>query len=465
MILKYFYDETLAQASYLVGCAATGEALVVDPARNIQPFLDAAQNEGLQITHVTETHIHADFVSGTRELARATGATMFLSDEGDADWKYGWDENVVQLHDGDTWMVGNVKVEVIHTPGHTPEHLSFMITDTATTDKPMGVFTGDFLFVGDVGRPDLLDSAAGFQGTSEPGARRQFANVERFKTMSDHLQIWPAHGAGSACGKSLGAIPSSTLGYEKLVNPAFQFDDEDAFVVWLLDGQPEAPAYFARMKHVNKVGPAFLADAVTPQPMTRADLDRLLADDAQVIDARNQTDAAQAYVPGALIIPSDSNQFSTYAGWFMQYDQPIYLIAAEGDIKRIVRELQAIGYNNIPGYVPAADVHNGPTEPFAQVSASALSDWMTQNGMVVLDVRGASEYAEARIDGAVNMPLGYIPRHLDELDKTKPIVTQCQGGVRSQIAATLLRQRGFENVTNLEGGIDAWIAAGLPVQA
>ena len=229
---EYFYDEKLAQASYLVGCVATGEALVVDPARNVTPYLREAEKEGLRITHVTETHIHADFVSGSRELAAATGATIYLSDMGDADWKYAYadDPSVILVRDGDSWKVGNIKVEVLHTPGHTPEHIAFMITDTAGADRPMGVFTGDFLFVGDVGRPDLLEEAAGYKGTKEVGARQQFQTVERFKALPDYLQIWPGHGAGSACGKALGAIPSTTLGYEKLFNPAFQFGQENAFV-------------------------------------------------------------------------------------------------------------------------------------------------------------------------------------------------------------------------------------------
>ena len=247
MLLKYFYDEKLAQASYLVGCAATGEALVVDPMRNIMPYLRVAEQEGLRITHVTETHIHADFVSGSRELGAATGATLYLSDMGDANWKYAYadEPNILLVRDGDSWMVGNIKVEVLHTPGHTPEHIAFQITDTKTASRPIGIFTGDFLFVGDVGRPDLLEEAAGYMGTKEVGARQQFQTVERFKGMPDYLQIWPGHGAGSACGKALGAIPSTTLGYEKLTNPAFQLADENAFVD-LAAGRPAGTAQVLR---------------------------------------------------------------------------------------------------------------------------------------------------------------------------------------------------------------------------
>jgi len=201
MLLKYIYDEHLAQASYLVGCTATGEALVIDPARDIAPYLALAEDAGLRVTHIAETHIHADFVSGSRELAAATSAKIYLSAMGDAAWKYAYvgAPNVRTVRDGDHFMVGNIRIEVMHTPGHTPEHISFMVTDTAGADAPMGIFTGDFVFVGDVGRPDLLEEAAGMMGTKQSGARQQFASVGRLKALPDYLQLWPGHGAGQSC--------------------------------------------------------------------------------------------------------------------------------------------------------------------------------------------------------------------------------------------------------------------------
>lgn len=465
MLLKYFYDETLAQASYLVGCAETGEALVVDPARDINPYLRAAETAGLHITHVTETHIHADFVSGTRELASRTGARMYLSDMGDENWKYEFaDDNTVLLHDGDMWMVGNIKVEVIHTPGHTPEHVVFQITDTKGANKPIGVFTGDFLFVGDIGRPDLLEEAAGFVGTREIGARQQFQNVERFKDMPDYLQIWPAHGSGSACGKALGAVPSTTLGYEKMFNPAFQFDEEAAFVDWLLSGQPEAPRYFAQMKKVNKVGPALCATVPTPKQHTRADLERVLDEGKLVIDTRSIGEYAMSHVPGTLNIPATSPSFSTYVGWFVDYDASVYLIMTEDNYERILRELRAIGVDEVIGYFIPEEVTEDQPALLRQMGVQELSDRLDQNGLKVIDVRGASEHAEERIPGALNVPLGYLPRHLAELPKDQPLVTHCLTGLRSQIAASLLERSGFDNVVNLSGGINAWKQAGLPIE-
>ena len=220
MLLRRFYDTKLAQASYLIGCQKTGEAIVIDANRDVAQYIVAAEEDGVRVTHVSETHIHADFVSGSRELAQRTGATLLLSDEGDDDWKYAFaaESGATPLYDHDVFMIGNLKFEVLHTPGHTPEHIAFVVTDTPASSQPIGVVTGDFVFVGDVGRPDLLEKAAKVKGTMEAGARTLFHSLQKFKALPDHLQIWPGHGAGSACGKALGAVPMSTLGYEGIAN-------------------------------------------------------------------------------------------------------------------------------------------------------------------------------------------------------------------------------------------------------
>ncbi|MEM9952741.1 MAG: rhodanese-like domain-containing protein [Chloroflexota bacterium] len=460
MLLKYFYDKELAQASYMVGCSATGEALIIDPSRDVQPYLDAASDEGLAITHVTETHIHADYVSGTRELASQTGATIYLSDMGDADWKYGFADEGIRLHDGDVFMVGNIKVEVLHTSGHTPESISFIITDTATADQPMGIFTGDFLFVGNIGRPDLLEESAGIMGTRELGARQQFANVQRFKDLPDYLQIFPGHGAGSACGKGLGSIPSTTLGYEKLFNPAFQIDDEDTFVEWLLDGQPEAPKYFAQMKKVNKIGPTLLKELEQPKVLSADDFQNLLALGAQIIDIRSSSIVANSFVEGTLHIPASSQKFSTYVGWFLDYDQPLYLISTADRIQDDVRRLRAIGADNIAGYLPAELVDSTATIP--QLTPEQVQNQMHKPNLFVIDVRGQSEHHDARIAGTVNYPMGFIKRYVDDLPHNTPIITQCASGTRSQIVASWLKSHNFTNVSNLSGGIQGWQRANLP---
>ncbi|NDJ84412.1 MAG: MBL fold metallo-hydrolase [Chloroflexi bacterium] len=457
MLLKYFYDKKLAQASYMVGCAATGEALIVDPARDIAQYIEAAEAEGLRITHVTETHIHADFVSGSRELAAATGATLYLSDAGDADWKYAFaDENAGLVGEGDTWMVGNVRVDVLHTPGHTPEHLAFLITDTAAADEPIGVFTGDFLFVGDIGRPDLLEEAAGIAGTKEAGARLQFESVQRIKALPDYLQVWPGHGAGSACGKALGAIPSTTLGYEKRFNPAFQIDDEDSFVEWLLEGQPEAPRYFAQMKKVNKLGPAPLSELTAPRQLDRAALDTVLASDELVIDMRDMEAFAASHRPKTVNIPVNSGGFNTYVGWFVDYERPLYFIAPGlPQVDEILGALRAIGVDNVGGYW-APEVVGDADARLHLMTAQELSQRIGTDNPVIIDVRGRSEFTSRHIVGATNIPLGYLPRHLNQLPRDRMIVMNCASGFRSQIGASLLRRYGFENVTNLNAGPEEW---------
>ncbi|MBI5927691.1 MAG: MBL fold metallo-hydrolase [Chloroflexi bacterium] len=461
MLLKYFYDKPLAQAAYMVGCQATGEALVIDPARDITPYLKAAEEEGLRITQVTETHIHADFVSGSRELASQTGATLYLSDMGDADWKYQFvDANTVLLYDGDTWKLGNIKITAIHTPGHTPEHMVFQITDTAAADEPMGIFTGDLLFVGSLGRPDLLEEAAGVQGTKVPGARQQFHNIQRLKTMPDYLQIWPGHGAGSACGKGLGAIPSSTLGYEKRFNPSFHIGSEEDFVEWLLDEQPEPPFYFARMKYVNKVGPTLLRDLPEPVQLNRAELEKWLQSDALVIDSRPGEMFADGHLPSTINIPANSSNFNTYAGWLVDFNKPVVLIADDWETTRLISELRAVGVDNIVG-IASTDLAIGP-QTIPQITAQELAQ--DRNGSTVIDVRWRSEYQEVHLPNSTHIPLGYIVRNLDTLARDQHLIVHCQAGVRSVIAASILQKYGFKNVTNLAGGIEAWQKAGLPIE-
>lgn len=461
MLLKYFYDAELAQASYLVGCAATGEAMVVDPARDITPYLQAAAQENLRITHVTETHIHADFVSGSRELAARTGATLYLSQMGDAFWQYAYaqQDKAILVRDGDMWMVGNVRVEVMHTPGHTPEHISFVITDTAAADRPIGIFTGDFVFVGDVGRPDLLE---GLEGGAEHGktigAARQFASIQRIKALPDYLQIWPGHGAGSACGKALGAIPSTTLGYEKLFNPAFQFDNEEAFVKWLLDDQPEVPRYFAQMKRVNRMGPSLLSTLPTPTRATRRALQERIDAGEMVIDLRSIESYRRAYLPGTLNIPL-GGKYSTYVGWFVDYTRPIHLILPDAaELEHVLVGLRAIGVDQVASYAGPEVFAEGQAEttPLPTFTAQELATRQSSDDLLILDVRGRNEYREEHIVGARNIPVGLLPDHLDELPHDQTLVLHCASGYRSQIAASLLRAKGFDNVATLEANKAEW---------
>ncbi len=463
MRLKFFHDKLLAQASYMVGCAETGEALVIDPARDISAYLQTAREEGLRITHIAETHIHADFVSGSRELAAATGGILYLSAMGGEDWQYTFGEpSAVLLKDGDSWMVGNVRVEAIHTPGHTPEHLIYQITDTKSGDKPLGIFTGDCLLVGTVGRPDLLEEAIGIADSKEPAARDQFRNVQRLKAMPDYLQIWPGHGAGSACGKSLGSLPSSTLGYEKLLNPAFQFTDETAFVDWLLTDQPEVPRYFAHMKHVNKTGAPLLADL--PEAMhihNKAALDKIVQM-FLVFDTGSVEQFAARHIPGTVNVPLSSERFNTHIGWYVDYDLPTYMICDETELPRILTALRAIGVDDVPGYFTPEVVaeYNGVIRGVSVAQASSL---VLSGKATIIDVRGADEYRTGHIEQAVSLPMGQLFKKLDLIPPRQQVIVHCGGGLRSQVVASMLQRVGFTNIRNMIGGIDAWKRAGLPI--
>jgi hydroxyacylglutathione hydrolase len=473
MILKRFYDENLAQASYLVGCAATGEAVVVDANRDADLYLSAAEVEGVRITHLTETHIHADFVSGTRELAAHTGAQVYLSAEGGPDWQYAFAEpnGAVLLRDGDEFQVGNIRIQAVHTPGHTPEHLSFLITDTAAADQPMGILTGDFVFVGDVGRPDLLEKAAKLEGTMEAGARTLFRSLQKFKELPDYLQVFPGHGAGSACGKGIGSVPSSTVGYERRFNWASSYDGEDEFVQAVLAGQPEPPKYFAEMKRINREGPPVLGGFTRPPRLAENRLEALLGEGARVIDTRHAADYAQGYVPGTINIPLNRS-FTTWAGWLVPYDRPFYLIlddACTHCVDEAVKELAMIGLDRLAGrfgtdVLEAWTRHHGELATVPQTTSAELAERLRAGDVAVLDVRGRTEWEAGHLPGVENIPVGYLEDRLDEIPRDQPVVVHCQGGARSAIAASLLRSRGYGNVINLAGGYADWQAAGNPTE-
>ena len=465
MFLRRFYDDGLAQASWMIGCQATGDAIVIDANRDIRQYLDAAAAERLRITMVTETHIHADYVSGSRELAQATGATLLLSAEGGPDWQYAFaaTDGARLLHDGDVLKVGNIKIEVLHTPGHTPEHLSFLVTDTAGADAPIGIVSGDFVFVGDVGRPDLLERAAKVANTMEAGAHQLFQSLERFRALPDFVQVWPGHGAGSACGKALGAIPTSTVGYEKRFNWGVGTTDEAAFVRLVLEGQPEPPRYFAEMKRINRDGPTLLGGFPTPVEGDLATLERARAGGGVVIDTRAADLFAAGHLPGTLNIPLNKS-FSTWAGWLVPYDVDIHLIAEDAaTVARAVRELAMIGLDRVTGWYATAVVtawrdagrHLGT---IATLEPAALAPRLAAGDVTLVDVRNRSEWEAGHLPHALHIPLGHLAARLAEIPRDRPIVVQCQSGARSAIAASHLQRLGVVDVHDLLGGFQRWSA-------
>lgn len=472
MFFQRFYDAKLAQASYMIGCQRTGDAVVVDPNRDVQQYIDAAAQEGLRVTHVTETHIHADFVSGARELAEDTGAQLLLSDEGGADWKYEFatSAGALLLKHGDAFMVGNIRLEVLHTPGHTPEHISFVVTDTTANAGPWGILTGDFVFVGDVGRPDLLERAAGVKGTMEAAARALFRSLRLFRALPDHLQVWPGHGAGSACGKALGALPSTTVGYEKLANWGLATTDEMEFVRMVLAGQPEPPKYFAEMKRINKEGPRVLGGLPRPARLPASALDGLLGNGQIVVDTRSAAEYAAGHAPGTLNIPISGGSFTTWAGWLLPYDRDIYLLvdaACSLCMETAVRDLAMIGLDRVSGVVgtdalAAWSSAGRALATVAQTTPVEAAAMFARGEATVIDVRGSAEWEAGHLPGVPNVPVGYLTERLSELPTDLPLIVHCQGGARSAIAASVLQARGVRKVLNLVGGYAAWAQAGLP---
>ncbi len=456
MLFEHVYDKSLAQASYFIGCQVKGEAIVIDPQRDIDVYLDLAKANNMKITKVTETHIHADFLSGSRELVAATGAEIYLSDEGGEDWQYEFPH--IGLKHNDKIELGNLTFEVLHTPGHTPESISFLLTDHPASDEPVMIFTGDFVFVGDVGRPDLLEKAAGLAGTQDKGAKQMYDSIQRFTELPDHIQVWPGHGAGSACGKSLGAVPSSTVGYEKIRNWAFQYeDDKEGFIDYLLEGQPEPPKYFAMMKHLNKVNRPLLVEVPQHPELTKEQFLSAYENGMTVIDTRNKTEFAKGFIPNSINIQGN-NSFSTWAGWFLNYKEKFILVADENNIEDLTRKLMRIGLDNIYGYISNIEDLGLELETQDIIDISEFESYIGDENAQIVDVRGISEYEAYHVERADHIFVGSLPDNLDKLDQNKQIVIHCQSGDRATVAQSYLAKKGLKDVKNYSAGMKEWMA-------
>jgi hydroxyacylglutathione hydrolase len=458
MLIERIYDEDLAQASYLIGCQRKGEAVVVDARRDIEVYRSLADANGMKIVAVTETHIHADYLSGTRELAAATGATIYVSGEGGPDWQYGFDGE--RLYDGDKITIGNISIQALHTPGHTPEHLSFLVTDGAFTDKAGYLLSGDFVFAGDLGRPDLLDEAAGGVDTRFDGAKQLFASLrDKFLALPDYVQVHPGHGAGSACGKALGAIPSSTVGYERLYawwGPYLAANDEQGFVDELLDGQPEAHAYFGRMKRQNRQGPAVMGERAPLAELDPATVAEDLRRNAVTfVDSRSHAEVHQGTVTGALNIPAGKSTAS-FGAWAVDPERdsrPLVLLAADQEqAQEIWDHLVRVGIDNVSGYVTGLE-----GLPISTPRTVRPADLDGFESALLLDVRAKGEHAAGHIPGSRQLNGGRVLWNLDRLPTGGTIVSYCQSGVRNSVVASTLRHQGYD-VVELEGSYAAWAA-------
>lgn len=435
MFFKQFYDNHLSQASYLVGCQRTGEAIVIDPVRDLTKYMEVADSEGFKITQAAETHIHADFASGIRDVQERLNANIYVSGEGDDQLSYkNMTEHTNFVKNQDIIQVGNIKLEVLHTPGHTPESISFLLTDEGgDSSVPMGLFSGDFIFVGDIGRPDLLEKSVQMEGTTEIGAKQMYQSIEGVKNLPDYIQIWPGHGAGSPCGKALGAIPMSTLGYEKINNWAFNVTDESKFVEILTSNQPAPPHHFAQMKKINQFGMNMY------QPY---DVFPILDNARIAFDLRSKEAFHGGHTEGTINIPYNQN-FINQIGWYLDYENSIDLIGDKSTVEQAAHTLQLIGFDNVAGYrLPKSEI----------LTQSIHSVDMTGKEEYILDVRNEEEWNNGHLDQAVNIPHGKLLNENIPFNKEDKIYVHCQSGVRSSIAVGILENKGFENVVNIREG-------------
>ncbi len=456
MLVRQIHDTKLAQYAYLIGCPRSGEAIIMDPERDIDRYYAIAEEHKLRIVAAADTHIHADYISGLREFAER-GVKVYASDEGGPEWRYEWllgsNYDYQLVKNNDRFMVGNIEFTVLHTPGHTPEHVVYLVQDHgAGAQDPIGLVSGDFVFVGDLGRPDLLENAAGMTGTMVPGAKQLFQSVNALKLLPGYLQVWPAHGAGSACGKSLGDIPTSTIGYEMRTNPAIKAaSSEAAFVEYILSGQPEPPPYFARMKRDNRSGPPVLGGVPKPAHLDVEALRGLAGrTDVAILDTRDRTAFLAGHVPGAILAEMDY-QFVNIAGSFIAEGVPVYLIVEEDRLDEAVRSLIRIGIDDIRGWLTPAEfagyaAAGGTLASIPSIDMAELERRRVAGGVTVLDVRGKVDYDHWHIPGALNIAHTRLFVRLDEVPRDRPVLVHCASGARSAHSASLLQRHGYEVV-------------------
>lgn len=464
MFFRQYYLGCLSHASYLIGDEVSGSAVVVDPQRDIKQYLDDAAAEGLRIERVIETHFHADFLSGHLELAEATGAAIAYGEAaaGRAEFP------IETLADGQRIVLGDVILEVRATPGHTPESISVVIYEHADAVEPYGVLTGDTLFIGDVGRPDLLTSVG--VGADELARDLYRSLRDKLLTLPDATQVFPAHGAGSACGKSLSTETVSTIGEQRAMNYALQPMTEDDFVLAVTEGQSAAPLYFAFSASRNMQQRPLLDEANAPVELTVDELLAHQADGVLVVDTRSPAEFELGHLRGSVNVGLEG-RFAEYAGDVIRPDQSVVLVA-DGTAAAAEAKLRLgrIGFDRVLGAVtdPVAALLGRPEHaaPSARITATELGERMADlPGLQILDVRNEGEARLGVIPGAVVIPLARLLDRLDELDHAAPTVVHCAGGYRSSIAASVLRAKGFADVSDLAGGFAAWLSTGLPVAA
>lgn len=453
MIIQQFFVPGLSHLSYLIG--ALKSCAILDPKRDIQIYLDTAKEMGLKITHILETHLHADFISGHLELAEQTGAKIYAPKTGICEFDH------MGLSEGDSLLIDDIELKVFETPGHTPEHVVYLAIDHSRGKEPTALFSGDTLFVGDVGRPDL------FPWRAEELATRLFESLKKLTSLPDFCEIYPAHGAGSFCGRVLSAKRTSTMGYEKKYNYALQEKDEKRFIKMLTTHMPEAPDHFSRCSEINRKGPRLKRElpCLTPfEPMAF----QQKANDSNVIilDIRPYEAFGGQHIPGAYHIDLRGN-FSTFAGWILPPDKDILLVVDQREqTEEAIVQLRRVGLDQTIGYLEGGMFEWAkaglPTEHICQLSPKELKKRMDEGPeMILLDVRGKEEFMAFHIEGAINIPFADLRTKANELKKDVPLVVICNSGHRSSLGASLLKRQGFKDISNFAGGMLGYNAAGL----
>ena len=463
MFTQQFFVEGLGCASYLVGCEAKGIAAVIDPDRDVQKYLETAQGRGLKITHIIETHLHADHVSGNSELAAHTGAEIYLHENSGAEFSH------KVLKHNDVIELGNIRLHVLHTPGHTPESITLLVADTTRAEEPWLALTGDTLFVGDIGRPDLvgMEAARGLAGDMHESINHKIL------PLNDSLLIYPGHGAGSLCGKSIGAMRSTTLGFERKYNPALAPRDKSEFIEFATSDLPEQPGNHTRIKAMNRKGAKPLG-TVENHPLSIREAIPHFQRGAGLLDTRPKADYVNAHVPGSFHMEADA-QLSNRIGFVFPPDVPMILLLEDASqYEQVVYSLARVGYENVVGYlaegldvweemglpIAAGDIKDiEPTELHQLLQTCSNGDCPK-----VVDVREPWEFKQGHVPGAMLIPLGQLSARLTELDPEQPVAVICASGNRSQSAAALLGQKGFKTVYNVLGGTGAWMRTGLEVE-
>jgi len=461
MLIQQFFTPKIAHSSYIL--AGSRSCAVVDPQRDVDIYLDAARALGVTITHVLHTHLHADFVSGHMDLAHITGATIYAPRAGNCAFDH------VPLAEGDTITLEDMELRVLETPGHTPEHIAYVVADLSRGKDPIGVFVGDTLFVGDVGRPDLFPDIA-----DELAGQLYHSLHDKLLKLPDFCEVYPAHGAGSLCGRAIGAKRLSTIGYERRYNPALQIADKSEFIHSLTSDMPPAPDHFSRCSDDNRRGPARIAELPAPQPLTPPQFAAQMAQpNVVVVDARPYAGFAGMHVPGAWSLDLNGN-FPIFAGWVLPTDQDLLLVAdSEADVTQAMVWARRVGLDRVAGYLrggmsawvttghPTTTVHLlSGKEARARIAGDPDGSPEFTAGLVVVDVRAPGEFAAGHIEGALNIPAPDLRTRYTELDPAKPTVVLCSAGPRGSMAASILQQHGFVEVYNVAGGTTGYNAAG-----